>query len=92
MARYRQLVDERGDPHVIRHKGVPAFVYAKESCKHCHGTGSIGVTAGCSACLGSGKKDGADCLTCRGSGQDPDGGKHHVWCDCLKHEYELKAG
>jgi RecJ-like exonuclease len=89
MPRYRQVLDEHGEAAVVRIKGVPSFVYAKESCKECNGRGLVGMIEGCPECLGTGKKDGAECVSCRGTGKHPDELKYHIPCTCLKHEQEM---
>lgn len=88
--RYLQVKEKNSDQvAVILVEGLPTFVYAKESCKHCYGTGWVGVQVGCNRCMGSGKVKDRDCPKCRGTGNDGDK-KHGIPCQCVKHERELE--
>jgi RecJ-like exonuclease len=88
MARYIQLTEPGGTvPIVVAISGLPSFVYAKENCKNCYGTGKTGITEGCSTCMGTGKKNDQVCPDCRG--KKVTGNKIRVICNCVKHEREL---
>ncbi len=88
MTRYRPVKDENGDFVVINVDGRQAFVYAKDSCKDCHGRGWQGKATGCNECLGEGDKNGTDCMKCKGTGEGKEGETYHFPCPCLKHEFE----
>jgi len=86
--RYNPVKEANGDYVVIDVKGRQSFVYAKDNCKNCYGRGWIGMSEGCTECLGEGEKNGADCAKCKGTGKGKEGEKYHFPCPCLKHEFE----